>query len=283
MALNDGWNPLDPAEAKPPRGREGTWKIKEKGAVRIGQGITGVVVMLAFGLVLTQCVSNPPQPMKSLSSHSDVDSAAVSREQMVKNQLEYRGIRDARVLNAMRKVPRDRFVLPEFRDRAYDDGALPIGYEQTISQPYIVAYMTEALQLIGKERVLEIGTGSGYQAAILAELVPEVYSVELIAPLAHRAEGILAELGYTNLKIKIGNGYEGWAEHAPYDAIMVTAAPVEVPPTLVAQLGMNGRMILPVGIGTQELILIRKTPKGIVRQALLPVRFVPLVDKDHRK
>ncbi|MGB7624455.1 MAG: protein-L-isoaspartate(D-aspartate) O-methyltransferase [Terriglobia bacterium] len=283
MALNDGWNPLDPAEAEPPRVREGIWKIKEKGAVRIGQGITGVVVMLAFGFVLTQCVSNPPQPMKSLSTHSDLDSAAASREQMVKNQLEYRGIRDARVLTAMRKVPRDRFVPPEFRDRAYDDGALPIGYEQTISQPYIVAYMTEALQLIGKERVLEIGTGSGYQAAILAELVPEVYSVELIAPLADRAEGILAGLGYTNFKIKIGNGYEGWAEHAPYDAIMVTAAPVEVPPTLVAQLGMNGRMVLPVGTGTQELILIRKTPKGIVRQDLLPVRFVPMIDKDRRK
>jgi protein-L-isoaspartate(D-aspartate) O-methyltransferase len=228
-------------------------------------------------------MSNPPQPQKSLATHSDADVAAASREQMVKYQLVQRGIRNPRVLNAMRKVPRERFVLPEFRDRAYEDGALPIGYDQTISQPYIVAFMTEALQLIGNERVLEIGTGSGYQAAILAELVREVYSIELIAPLAQRAEGILAGLGYANFKIKVGNGYEGWLEHAPYDAIIVTAAPAEVPPTLIAQLGMNGRMVLPVGIGTQELILIKKTPKGILKQDLLPVRFVPMVDKDHRK
>lgn len=196
---------------------------------------------------------------------------------------ENRGIRDPRVLKAMRKVPRDKFVLPEFRDRAYDDGALPIGYDQTISQPYIVAFMTEALQLSGKERVLEIGTGSGYQAAVLAELVPEVYSVELIEPLARRAERTLTELGYRNLKIKVGNGYEGWAEHAPYDAIMVTAAPAEIPPALIDQLGMNGRMIVPVGIGTQDLILVKKTPGGIVKRELLPVRFVPMVDQDRHK
>ncbi|MBZ5553484.1 MAG: protein-L-isoaspartate(D-aspartate) O-methyltransferase [Acidobacteriia bacterium] len=221
--------------------------------------------------------------MKSLATQSDVDAAVTSREQMVKHQLENRGIRDPRVLKAMRKVPRDKFVLPEFRDRAYDDGALPIGYDQTISQPYIVAFMTEALQLSGKERVLEIGTGSGYQAAVLAELVPEVYSVELIEPLARRAERTLTELGYRNLKIKVGNGYEGWAEHAPYDAIMVTAAPAEIPPALIDQLGMNGRMIVPVGIGTQDLILVKKTPGGIVKRELLPVRFVPMVDQDRHK
>lgn len=251
-------------------------------ANRIVVRIAGVVV-LASSLHMSHCVSDPPRPMKSPATQSDVDAAATSREQMVKSQLEYRGIRDPRVLTAMRKVPRDRFVLPEFRDRAYDDGALPIGYDQTISQPYIVAFMTEALQLIGKERVLEIGTGSGYQAAVLAELVPEVYSVELIEPLARRAEKTLTELGYTNFKIKVGNGYEGWSAHAPYDAIMVTAAPADIPPALVDQLRMNGRMILPVGIGTQDLILVKKTPGGIVKRDLLPVRFVPMVDQDHRR
>jgi protein-L-isoaspartate(D-aspartate) O-methyltransferase len=249
---------------------------------RIAVWVAGVAV-LAFSLHMSRCVSDPPRPMKSLATQSDVEAAATSREQMVKHQLESRGIRDPRVLKAMRKVPRDKFVLPEFRSRAYDDGALPIGYDQTISQPYIVAFMTEALQLIGKERVLEIGTGSGYQAAVLAELVPEVYSVELIEPLARRAEKTLTELGYTNFKIRVGNGYEGWPAHAPYDAIVVTAAPAEIPPALIDQLKMNGRMILPVGIGTQDLILVKKTPGGIVQQDLIPVRFVPMVDQDRRK
>lgn len=229
------------------------------------------------------CARNTPKDINTLTANSEVDSASALREEMVRNQLERRGVRDPRVLKVMRRVPREKFVPEEYKERAYDDGALPIGYGQTISQPYIVAFMTEALALKGTERVLEIGTGSGYQAAVLAELVPEVYSIELIEPLARRAEKILTDLGYTRVKIKVGNGYEGWPEHAPYDAIMVTAAPEEVPQILLEQLKMDGRMIVPLGTWSQDLILVKKTPKGIVKQNLLPVRFVPMVNEPKEK
>lgn len=198
---------------------------------------------------------------------------------MVRDQLERRGIRNTRVLRAMGKIPRERFMIPEYQGQAHSDGAFPIGHSQTISQPYIVAFMTEAVNLTGRERVLEIGTGSGYQAAVLAELAAEVYSIELIEPLSQRASRVLADLGYTNVKLKVGNGYEGWPEHAPFDAIVVTAAPPHIPDVLVRQLKKGGRMIVPVGIDYQELVLVTKTEDKIVERVLLPVRFVPMIDE----
>lgn len=211
---------------------------------------------------------------------SGTDAYTVARQRMVAEQLVRPGrdITNARVLAVMGKVPRHEFVPERLRPEAYADHPLPIGEGQTISQPYIVAFMTERLEPKPTDRVLEIGTGSGYQAAVLAELVKEVYSIELVEPLARRAQRVLAELGYTNIKIKVGNGYEGWVDHAPYDAIIVTAAPAEIPERLVEQMKMNGRMILPVGVGSQDLILVQRTPQGIAKRYLLPVRFVPMID-----
>jgi protein-L-isoaspartate(D-aspartate) O-methyltransferase len=200
---------------------------------------------------------------------------------MVRDQLVSRGIRDARVLAALGKVPRQEFVPAPLRAEAYEDGPLPIGHGQTISQPYVVAFMTEALVLRPRDRVLEIGTGSGYQAAVLAWLVAEVFSVELLEPLARRAEATLQRLGYANVKVRAGDGYLGWPEAAPFDAIIVTCAPDQVPEALVEQLKVGGRMIVPVGSqgAAQELVLLRKQPGRLERQAVLPVRFVPMVKR----
>jgi protein-L-isoaspartate(D-aspartate) O-methyltransferase len=208
---------------------------------------------------------------------SDYEQA---RRNMVEYQIKARGIKDKRVLSAMLKVPRHLFVPEEMRDLAYRDEPLPIGYSQTISQPYIVAYMTEALKLRPEDKVLEIGTGSGYQTAILAELVREVYTIEIIPELSQRAEETLKNLGYTNIEFLIGDGSKGWPEKAPFDAILVSAAPAEVPPALVDQLQINGRLILPVGTDSQELVLIKKTKKGLEKTSLIGVRFVPLIIKD---
>jgi len=199
------------------------------------------------------------------------------RDDMVAFQIEARGLQDARVLSAMRRVPRHLFVPPELRGRAYGDEPLPIGDGQTISQPYIVADMTEALHLQGQERVLEIGTGSGYQTAVLAELAREVHTVELVAGLSLRAQSLLEELGYANIRFRVGDGTFGWAEHSPYDAIIVTAAAPTMPAPLEDQLGDGGRMIIPVGSGFQELVLVRRAKSGFSRTGLLPVRFVPLI------
>lgn len=196
---------------------------------------------------------------------------------MVKNQLVGRGIKDKRVLEAMRKVARHLFIPENMRSYAYNDEPLPIGEGQTISQPYIVAYMTEALQLNGSERVLEIGTGSGYQTAILNEIVKEVFTLELIGSLSVKAQEVLKELKYMNIFFKIGDGTLGWKEHAPYDAIMVTAAPAGVPKALKEQLKMYGKMIIPVGATFQELVLVIREKKKFKIKKLLPVRFVPLV------
>jgi protein-L-isoaspartate(D-aspartate) O-methyltransferase len=182
------------------------------------------------------------------------------------------------VLAAMAKVPREEFIPAGQRGEAYSDGPLPIGHGQTISQPYIVAFMTEQLRPKPSDRVLEIGTGSGYQAAILAELVSEVYSIEIVAPLAKNAEGTLQRLGYKNVHVKTGDGYKGWPEAAPFDAIIVTCAPDNVPQTLVAQLKDDGRMVIPVGDRfAQELYLLEKTNGQLKQSATLPVRFVPMV------
>ncbi len=202
---------------------------------------------------------------------------AAEREAMVETQIRVRGVLDERVLQAMLKVPRHSFVPPDLRPYAYGDEPLPIGEGQTISQPYIVAYMTEALRLKGGERVLEIGTGSGYQTAILAELAREVYTVEIVASLSDGAQEVLRGLGYQNVFFRIGDGSLGWPESAPYDAIIVTAAPRTVPKAIADQLAVSGRMVIPVGVDYQELVLVERGKKGLARRDLLPVRFVPLV------
>src|SRR5437667_3050771 len=196
---------------------------------------------------------------------------------MIERQLRGRGISDQRVLRAMGSVPREKFVPKELRNSAYDDRPLPIGYGQTISQPFIVAFMTEQLQPKKSQRVLEIGTGSGYQAAVLSDLVADVYTIEIVRPLAQRAEAVLGELGYKNVHVKAGDGYKGWPEHAPFDAIIVTAAPDHVPQPLVQQLKEGGRMVIPVGgAGWQKLYVLEKQGEQIRQTAVLPVKFVPL-------
>lgn len=202
---------------------------------------------------------------------------AAERQRMVDEQIARRGIRDQRVLAAMRKIERHRFVSEAQRSGAYEDHPLPVGEGQTISQPYIVALMTEALALQGDERVLEVGTGSGYQTAILAELAAEVYSVEILPRLAEQARATLEDLGYRNVHIRLGDGSEGWAEHAPYQGILVTAAPPEVPPALLEQLAEGGRLVIPVGVQSQELELHTRRPEGFRVERLAAVRFVPLV------
>jgi len=202
---------------------------------------------------------------------------ASQRQQMVEQQLKPRGIKDERVLAAMAKVPREEFVPADERSDAYEDGPLPIGYDQTISQPYIVAFMTEQLRPKPRDRVLEIGTGSGYQAAILAELVADVYTIEIVEPLAKTAEATLQRLGYKNVHLMVGDGYRGWPEEAPFDAIVVTCAPGKVPQPLVDQLKDDGRMVIPVGERfAQELYLLEKKNGQLKESATLPVRFVPM-------
>ncbi len=218
---------------------------------------------------------------------SGADPIVVARHRMVRDQLVARGrdITNPRVLAAMGKVPRHEFVPERIRSQAYDDNALPIGYGQTISQPYVVAFMTQQLDPKPTDRLLEIGTGSGYQAAVLAELVGEVHSIEIVEPLAQRAEADLKRLGYTNVQVRVGDGFKGWPEAAPFDAIIVTCGPEEVPEPLVEQLKDGGRMIIPLGATwQQELVLLRKHAGRLMRQSVLPVRFVPmtgLAEGDH--
>jgi len=196
---------------------------------------------------------------------------------MVEEQIVARGITNPDVVEAMKNTPRHRFMPENVRGKAYDDYPLPIGYEQTISQPYIVALMTKLLDLTGTERVLEIGTGSGYQAAILSRLADSVYTIEIVKELADRAEKTLYESGYDNVYVKHGDGYEGWEEFAPFDRIILTAAPPEVPPKLIEQLAVGGTMILPVGENSQNLVEINKTQQGTTRNIITGVRFVPMV------
>ena len=249
----------------------------------MSQGVLALAVGSAL-VMLSACREGrvqstevPSGPTPPASPESAFDERREEREAMVANQLAARGIRDARVLAALRRVPRHRFVSAADSAEAYADRPLPIGHGQTISQPYIVAYMSSALALSGNERVLEIGTGSGYQAAVLGELAREVWTVELLEPLGTRAAATLAGLGYGNVHVEIGDGYQGLPVHAPFDAIIVTAAPEEVPQPLLDQLAPGGRLILPVGGDEQELVLVRRTSSGFERQHLLPVRFVPLL------
>ena len=212
-----------------------------------------------------------------LGANSLEISFAQKRKQMVENQIKARGIKDPRVLDAMLKVNRHLFVPSDMRHLAYQDSPLPIGGGQTISQPYIVALMTELLALKGAERVLEVGTGSGYQAAILAELVKEVYTIEILEPLARQSEGLLKELNYKNIKVNVGDGFLGWPEFSPFDGIIVTCAPEKIPPPLLEQLAEGGRLVIPVGIYWQDLKLVRKIKGRIIEEDIIPVRFVPML------
>jgi protein-L-isoaspartate(D-aspartate) O-methyltransferase len=202
---------------------------------------------------------------------------ASSANTMVERQLRARGIDDPRTLKAMAKVPRESFVPKELTARAYEDNPLPIGFGQTISQPYIVAFMTQELKPKPTDRVLEIGTGSGYQAAVLSELVAQVYTIEIVRPLAQRAAVVLQALGYKNVLVKGGDGYKGWPEHAPFDSIIVTAAPDHVPQPLIEQLKEGGRLIIPVGKTYAQRLYTYEKRGGVLKEtAVIPVRFVPL-------
>jgi len=238
---------------------------------------------IALSLIGLSGCGNPP-PSNGPVAEADVFAAA--RKRMVQEQLvgNWRGITNARVLAVMGRVPRHEFVPANVRTRSYEDGPLPIGYGQTISQPYVVAFMTERLETKPADRVLEIGTGSGYQAAVLSELVKEVYTIEIVEPLATRAEAHLRRLSYTNVHVRAGDGYQGWPEVAPYDAIIVTCAPENVPRPLVEQLKDGGRMIIPVGpAGDQELVLLTKRGDKLETRAVLPVRFVPMTGEAQGK
>ena len=209
---------------------------------------------------------------------TQADARAAARTRMVEDQIKARGIKDAAVLAAMARVPRHLFVPEEVQPFAYEDRPLPIGRDQTISQPYIVAYMTETLRVNPTDTVLEIGTGSGYQAAVLSGLVREVLSIEIVPELADRARRVLADNGYRNVQVRTGDGYRGWPERAPFERIIVTAAPPQIPKALVDQLAVGGRMVVPVGTALQEIVILTKRADGSVsEERTIGVRFVPMV------
>jgi len=242
-------------------------------------------LLLALPLVSLTCalIPWPARQPAAQAAAQPADRFAAAREQMVAHQIAARGVADARVLAAMRAVPRHLFVPAGSEDEAYDDRPVPIGHGQTISQPYIVAFMTELAEVKPTHRVLEIGTGSGYQAAVLSRLAASVYTIEIVEPLARRARAVLTSMGCANVATRIGDGYGGWPEMAPFDAIVVTAAPDHVPPALVAQLRPGGRLVIPVGgvYDVQQLRVIEKDASGRTRSRdVAPVRFVPLVRKD---
>jgi len=214
-----------------------------------------------------------------VSNLASAQDYAEKREQMVNTQIIERGIRDIDVIDALRSVERHRFVPSSYRNKAYSDNPLPIGHEQTISQPYIVALMTELLDIEQGDKILEIGTGSGYQAAVLSEITPYVYSIEIVTPLAKEAQQTLRENGYQSIHLKTGDGYKGWKEHAPFDGIIVTCSPSDIPQPLKDQLAEGGRMVIPVGGAyIQKLVLLEKQKGTIRRKHVSNVRFVPMVD-----
>src|SRR5687768_3899212 len=242
----------------------------------MGRHLVAFVLLLIL-LAAPACDSYFHSELTDTSQRSEEEFAAQRRKlvEVLKSQ----GLKSRTVLDALLKVPRHKFVPASHRNRAYENRALPIAHEQTISQPYIVGYMTEAADIAPGDRVLEIGTGSGYQAAVLAELAKEVYSIEIVPPLADGARNVLGELGYKNVHVKTGNGYLGWPEHAPFDAIIVTAAPDEVPQALIDQLAVGGTMVVPVGSEFQEMVIITRRESGVVERRTIPVAFVPMVGK----
>jgi protein-L-isoaspartate(D-aspartate) O-methyltransferase len=233
--------------------------------------------MRVSGMGLLACLVACSAPAGERVALVPVESGQAAREEMVARQIVARGVADPAVVRAMGVVPRHEFVPEAVRAQAYDDRPLPIGHRQTISQPYVVALMTELAAVRPGDRVLEIGTGSGYQAAVLAELGARVYSIEIVEPLARRASATLQRLGYGRVRVRHGDGYRGWPDAAPFAAIVVTAAPPEVPPALVAQLAPGGRLVIPVGTAEQELRVLVKTPAGVETRAVVPVLFVPMV------
>lgn len=242
-----------------------------------------VLLSLCFFALFFSCYSSENLDQTNLepvSNGSPVqDEFEKVRRDMVDQQIRARGITDKKVLNAMYKVPRHKFMPPTHSKVAYVDSPVSIGYQQTISQPFIVAYMTDAADISKNKKVLEIGTGSGYQAAILGELAREVYTIEIIPELAEQAASVLNELGYKNVHVKTGNGYLGLPEQAPFDAIVVTAAPDEIPQALIDQLAVGGKMVIPVGDKNQEMVVIKKTKKGVTQKRTMDVRFVPMTGK----
>lgn len=238
------------------------------------------LVVLVLGLMLLAspaCTDHFYFDSTSSSQASEEEFAA--RRRKLVDILKSQGLKSRTVLDALLKVPRHKFVPASHRHRAYENRALPIAHEQTISQPYIVGYMTEAADIARGDKVLEIGTGSGYQAAVLGEVAKEVYSIEIVPQLADSARNLLSELGYKNVQVKTGNGYLGWPEHAPFDAIVVTAAPPEIPQALVDQLAVGGTMVVPVGSGYQQMVIINRRESGVVERRTIPVAFVPMVGK----
>ena len=232
---------------------------------------------MAVGLVAAWAINLTAEAAGLRGGPAPQDPArSDERERMVARQIRARGVRDPRVLEAMQTVLRHRFVPDRLQDEAYADTALPIGLDQTISQPYIVAYMTAALQMPAGAKVLEIGTGSGYQAAVLAEIAQAVYTIEIVPALAERSGRILGQLGYDNVHTRVGDGYRGWPEMAPFDAIIVTAAPDHVPATLVEQLAIGARLVIPVGRFAQEIRIVTKTAESSTSETTIPVRFVPM-------
>lgn len=276
--------------------RQGVWPFsRETWRAGLGLLLASAGVALAGGCSQRRS-GGPPTPAGTDDSRSSEfalraggpaaqaeanDARHTARRQaMVRAQMIRRGVRDTRVLAAMGRVPRHRFVPLDLQHRAYDDQPFPIGHGQTISQPYIVAFMTEALGLRGGEKVLEIGTGSGYQAAILAEVGARVFTIEIVEPLARQAAELLRALGHVDVAVRAGDGYQGWPEQAPFDAILLTAAPERIPAPLLEQLAPGGRLVAPVGGSfDQKLVRIGKRDGGLVHEELLPVRFVPMTGR----
>lgn len=247
-----------------------------------------IVFIALFAVIVISCVTrftpdkNMTFAMGGMNSVVDEDTFTRQRKRMVEEQIAYRGVKDKMVLGAMESVPRHLFIPEEIRSYSYYDRPVPIGFGQTISQPYIVAFMTELLKVENDDVVLEVGTGSGYQAAILARLVKQVYSIEIVTDLGKEAQRRLKTLGYDNVEVMIGDGYKGWPEHAPFDAIIVTAAAEHIPQPLIDQLKPGGRMVIPVGgvSAVQDLMLITKdTSSKVIKESVIPVRFVPLLRK----
>jgi protein-L-isoaspartate(D-aspartate) O-methyltransferase len=236
-------------------------------------------IFLILTVSLTACSFRSSYNPSETQTLSSAETFKEKRRQMVEQQIRSRGIGDKAVLAAMMKVERHRFVPASQAASAYNDSPLPIGEGQTISQPFIVGYMTELAKISRSAKVLEIGTGSGYQAAILGELAKEVYTIEIVPSLAETARATLKQLGYKNVFVKTGNGYLGWPEQAPFDAIVVTAAPDEVPQALVDQLALNGTMVIPVGTFYQQMMVINRTSEGVVERKTIAVRFVPMIGK----